>query len=68
MTMVLALLLSIFRFTGYFTEPRLGSEEIHAVRGERSRVEERFSKNAARIAARVRPPRTKALWSCGHVA
>ena len=38
MTIILALLLSLFRFTGFFTEPRLSSEEIHAVNGERSRV------------------------------
>jgi endonuclease/exonuclease/phosphatase family metal-dependent hydrolase len=38
MTMVLALAMFLLRLAGYLTEPRLSSDEIHAVAGEPSRV------------------------------
>ena len=38
MTLLLTFLLSLFRMTGYLTEPRLTGDEIHAVAGEPSRV------------------------------
>jgi endonuclease/exonuclease/phosphatase family metal-dependent hydrolase len=38
MRIFLTLLLSLLRFTGYFTEPRLSDTEIHAVSGEPARV------------------------------
>src|ERR1044071_4988804 len=37
MNIVLALLLSLLRFTGYFIEPLLSDDDIHAVAGEPSR-------------------------------
>jgi len=38
MTIVLAFAMFLLRLTGYLTEPRLSSNEIHAVAGEPSRV------------------------------
>ena len=38
MTMLFALAMFLLRLTGYLTEPRLNSPEIHAVTGEPSRV------------------------------